>query len=164
MHRLFLPIFALCFVSACVARPQLMPKPATVPADIDLTGFWTLESDERDGRSEALVAVFIEHGQRLKVTQTDFALFISFDRSIVEEYRFGELRQINVGPVAAQRASGWEGGGYVIETLDADAMVLAERYRLSADGERLLRDLDIRRNERQFLSIRQVFQRDAGGR
>ena len=65
-------------------------------------------SDQRMKRSMpgSLVHVFLEAGKALKITQTADGVFISFDRSIVEEYRFGEKREINVGPVTADRVSG----------------------------------------------------------
>ncbi|MGB5246215.1 MAG: hypothetical protein WBN34_06680, partial [Woeseia sp.] len=51
-----------------------------------------------DGRIKGgLVYVFFENGEQLKISQTDHALFVSFDRAIVEEYRFGENRAIQVG-------------------------------------------------------------------
>ena len=47
------------------------------------------------------VHVFLEAGESLRITQTDYGLFISFDRAIVEEYRFGEQRTVSVGPIEA---------------------------------------------------------------
>jgi len=104
-----------------------------------------------------LVHVFLETGSSLKVTQTPHGLFISFDRAIVEEYRFGEKREINVGPVMADRVSGWEGNSYVIETLDKDGAKLIETYRLSEDGHKMFRTILIIQNGKSQLDVEQVF-------
>lgn len=109
----------------------------------------------RDG----LVHVFLETGKSLKITQTAHGIFISFDRSVVEEYRFGEKRQVSVGPVVAQRVSGWEGESYIIETLDADGVVLRERYWLSDDRQVLNRRVTISQKDQQQLDVRMVFDR-----
>jgi len=77
-----------------------------------------------------LVHVFLESGATLKITQTADGLFLSFDRAVVVEYRFGENREVQVGPVVADRVSGWEGGEYVAETLDQNNMKLTERFAL----------------------------------
>jgi hypothetical protein len=77
-----------------------------------------------------LVHVFLENGNTLKITQTADGMFLSFDRAVVVEYRFGENRQVRVGPVVADRVSGWEGREYVAETLDEDRMKLTERFAL----------------------------------
>jgi hypothetical protein len=69
-------------------------------------------------------------GTALKVTQTGSGLFFSFDRSVVEEYRFGENREVEVGAITAERVSGWEGRSYVIETLDKDGAKLIESWQL----------------------------------
>lgn len=94
--------------------------------------------------SGGLVYVFFENGRQLKITQTNSALFVSFDRAVVEEYRFGENREIRVGQASAQRVSGWENGDYVIETLDRNGMKLTERYQLAADGQALTRRVTFR--------------------
>jgi hypothetical protein len=99
--------------------------------------------------------VFLESGESLKVTQTSHGLFVSFDRAIVEEYRFGENREINIGPVAAQRVSGWDGAGYVIETLDKDGVILSERYSIEDDA--LLRRIRVVVNEDTTTDLTQTF-------
>ena len=77
--------------------------------EIDVARQRNPERSRRRSSDGTLVHVFLETGSRLKITQTGYGLFISFDRAIVEEYRFGEKRQISVGPVTADRVSGWEG-------------------------------------------------------
>ena len=107
-----------------------------------------------------LVHVFLEHGRRLKVTQTDNAIFISFDRAVVEEFRFGENRTVSVGPVIAARVSGWEGDAYVVETLDQNGMKLTERFELADGGETLRRTITLRaRNRKDSVTLVQKFDR-----
>ena len=96
-----------------------------------------------------LVHVFLTTGRSLRITQTDAGLFLSFDRAVVEEYRFGENREVRVGPVTAQRVSGWEGREYVVETLDRSGMKLTERLSLSADGQTLKRTIVLRSKKLQ---------------
>ena len=73
---------------------------------------------------------FWKFGESLRISQTDFGLFISYDRSVVEEYRFGENRLVSIGPIQAQRVSGWDGPVFVVETLDSDGSILFESWRL----------------------------------
>ena len=166
--------------------PQLTPVGEAIPAGISLAGRWQLRSDgdaaeklaaagandepvvpdrrkrgRRSGQSAdgQSVHVFIETGTKLKITQTNDGLFISFDRSVVEEYRFREHRNINVGPIQADRVSGWVDGRYVIQTLDAQAALLTETYALANDGQQLVRTVTIVYKEQETLSLQQVFDR-----
>jgi hypothetical protein len=91
-----------------------------------------------------LVHVFLENGKNLKITQVEFGLFISFDRSVVEEYQFGEARMMNIGGAQAQRVSGWESEDYVVETLGSEGMKLTERYHLIETESRLYRQVILR--------------------
>lgn len=105
-----------------------------------------------------LVHVFLENAARLRVTQTDAGLFMAFDRSVVEEYRFGEARIVNKGGAVAQRVSGWDGETYVIETLDQEGgMKLSERYRL--EGDSLNREIVLRSKELEEVRLTQSFAR-----
>lgn len=106
-----------------------------------------------------LVHVFLEHGKHLKITQTDAGMFLSFDRAIVEEFRFGENREVQVGPVVADRVSGWEGAEYVVETLDKNNMKLTERFALEQNGEVLRRTITLRGKDKQERTIVQLFDR-----
>ena len=171
-------------LSGCSTPPTLESKPAAVPAGLDLSGQWRITdesaetnrqivedrrraaggsgfSDPRRSKAKkgSLLYVFLETGTELKITQTDSGLFISFNRAIVEEYRFGENRGITVGPIAAVRASGWEDGGYVIETLGEKGNLLIERYLLEDDGRLLLRQISIFQKEELLLSVVQKFDR-----
>ena len=113
----------------------------------------------RDVAEGPSVFVFLRTGSKLKITQTPDGLFISFDRSVVEEYRFREHRIVNVGPIEADRASGWFDGKYVIRTLDAEGALLEESYQLQGDGDALLRSFAIVYEDRQILSVQQVYVR-----
>lgn len=115
--------------------------------------------DGRPGSSDVggLVHVFLENASRLKITQTVDGLFISFNRAVVEEYRFGEARLIRTGGAAAQRVSGWDGNQYVIETLGEDGMKLTERYALLKAGELLTREIVLRSKDLEQISIVQSY-------
>ena len=83
---------------------------------------------------------------------------MSFDRSVVEEYRFREQRLISIGPIEAERVSGWQDGRYVILTLDEQGALLTETYRLIEDDV-LERTMQIVYKEKEQLSIKQLFDR-----
>ncbi len=176
-------------LAACATREVLIPKSSVVPDGVDLSGEWQLSSDSRNTNREladaeyeaaggfddllgerpqtrrsrrdrrALVHVFLETGERLRITQTDYGLFISFDRAVVEEYGFGEHRQTNVGPVLAERVSGWEGHSYVVETLDREGSKLYERYRLEQSGRVLVRQIIIYDGDDVEMSLEQRYER-----
>jgi hypothetical protein len=116
------------------------------------------KKSSRKKNDDTQVHVFLETGRSLKITQVEKGLFVSFDRAIVEEYRFGEQRMANVGPVIADRVSGWENGGYVIETRDKEGAVLIETYRL--DGKDvMIRTIRIVHDDKPKLDVQQVFDR-----
>ncbi len=178
---------AVLVIAACGSTPPLPAKPATVPDGLDLSGDWTMRDASRStnrriraaereaagpqeslipgktkrssrGNSDVQVHVFLESGELLRITQTDYGLFISFDRAIVEEYRFGEQRMINVGPIQAERVSGWENNAYVIETRDKNGTMLIESYRLR-DADSLVRSVEITGDPTAALFVEQVFDR-----
>jgi len=181
-------VVAVVLLAGCGSAPPLPAKSAEVPAGIDLSGQWILSEDNRDTRraiadaerkaagaeeelipkstgtsksrrsSDVQVYVFLETGDSLRISQTDHGLFISFDRSVVEEYRFGEQRIVSVGPVEAERVSGWENGAYVIETRGKEGAMLIESYRLD-DNDRMIRSIRIVHRERDELNVSQVFER-----
>ena len=157
-------VVAAAILGGCAGkREQLVAKSAAVPTGIDLSGQWHLVGKDALTQervpTDAMVAVFLEAGESLRITQTEDGLFISFDRAIVEEYRFGELREVSVGPVVADRASGWDADRYVIETLDADGVKLLETWRLEEGGQSLLRTVTILDKQTRELDVRQVFER-----
>lgn len=110
------------------------------------------------GNPGGLVHVFLETGSTLKVTQTAAGLFLSFDRAVVVEYRFGENREVQVGPVIANRVSGWDGREYVAETLDQDNMKLTERFVL-INHHTLQRTIVFRSKNHEEETIVQTFDR-----
>jgi hypothetical protein len=105
-----------------------------------------------------LVHVFLESGRSLKITQTGSGMFLSFDRAVVVEYRFGEHREVEIGPVVAVRVSGWEGRTYVAETLDEKRMKLTERFAL-LDDHTLQRTIVLRGKNDEEETLVQTFDR-----
>lgn len=180
-------IFMACLMlAACAARPELVSKSATVPVGVDLSGQWQLriEPDSRPmsaGGSEpgvripprastrnpgrrgsrgdfgTAVRVFVENGESLKISQTAAGLFISFDRSVVEEYTFGENRVVSVGPIEAQRVSGWQNGSFVIQTLDEEGAILTESWRLAENGMVLVREISQTQGNKETFAVLQRF-------
>jgi hypothetical protein len=192
-------LMSAALLAGCAKREVLVSRPAQVPVNVNLSGMWQLQGDDRedarrlraairatDGvddreifrppdrqqpehiarRSDrrlkgGLVYVFLETGESLKVTQTDYGLFISFDRAVVEEYRFGENRMVNVGEVQAQRVTGWDGEELVVETLDRNRMKLTETFRLVDSGTVLERQITLRSAKGEVETIIQRFDRQA---
>jgi hypothetical protein len=145
----------LC-ISSCGADPILITRPDPVPAGLDISGTWiqTMSSGVSQPQArDTAVNVFVKTGKALKLTQTDTGLFVSFDRSVVEEYRFGENRMISIGEIDAERASGWAENGYVIETLDDDNALLIDTYRLRNEGESLRRTLVLLHRNKTLLDL-----------
>lgn len=164
-------------IAACAGTgpPRLDSVGDVIPVGVSLEGRWQLrpgaeDVDRRIRRSEyrssggkkgadgPSVFVFLRTGNRLKITQTPYALFVSFDRSVVEEYRFREHRPVSVGPIQADRASGWLDGAYVIRTLDGEGALLEERY-LPGGGDELVRTVSIVYRNEKVLSLEQVYER-----
>ena len=119
----------------------------------------TRKKKSRRNKEPSSVHVFLETGRDLKITQTIDGLFFSYDRSIVEEYRFREHRVINVGPIEADRVSGWVDDRYVVKTLDRQGALLTETWGLEDDGEQLIRTISIVYAEEHLLDLRQRFDR-----
>lgn len=182
--RIVIPLFVLaCVVSACSSPPILEPRRGGNPEQVDLSGNWVLRSGDElpvvheqtiripkgSSRNQATsrpapaerpsdgasVHLFLESGKMLKVSQTIYGIFFSFDRAVVEEYNFGENRTVSIGPIQARRVSGWEGDSFVVDTMDERGNVLTERWRLE-DGA-LVRDISIARSDTTSFSKRQVF-------
>jgi len=176
---------AVSLLFACVSAPALISKHAGVPVGVDLSGNWVVRQDSgaapMSGRSEASeplfplnkvkrsrrtrsssgvsAQVFLEFGELVKITQTYFGLFISYDRSVVEEYTYGENRIISIGPIKAMRVSGWEGAAFAVETLDDSGSVLFESWHLEKDGAVLIRDIRIGKGDKDSFVHQQVFDR-----
>jgi len=173
-------------LAACAARPELVPKSAIVPVGVNLSGQWQLRvesgsralppsgadhgirmppvsSTRKKGRRSSrgnfgtAVRVFVENGESLKISQTVAGLFISFDRSVVEEYTFGENRIVSVGPIEAQRVSGWLNGSFVIQTLDEEGAILTESWRLAEGGKVLVREISESKGDQEKFSALQRF-------
>ena len=185
---MFSALTLLFLLSGCGAKPSLVSKTAGVPVGVDLSGYWTLRSDSNSDRiavpgdrddqiilvprsdrssrsrrqrsgSGSAAHVFLENGRNLKISQTFFGLFISYDRSIVEEYSYGENRIVTIGPIEALRVSGWDGQSFVVETLDDSGTTLFESWALTEEGDVLVRDIRISKKEKDSFTHHQVFDR-----
>ena len=177
---------AALLLTACATPEVLIRRDSAVPAGVDLSGQWRIRPDMANDQrrlqeairktsgarsssgsrnskprkvSGGVVHVFLETGEQLKVTQTASALFISFDRSIVEEFRFGEARIISVGEVQAQRVTGWEEQQLIVETLDKHGVKLTDRFQLTDDGETLRREITLRSKKHEEQQVIQAFDR-----
>jgi hypothetical protein len=188
MTKTLVLVLSAILTAGCVGNPQLAPRPGGNPEQVDLSGRWMLRNGSeravsneqtiripppagirgptyqrpraRKSRSNgSALRVFLLSGRSLKVTQTDYGLFFSFDRAIVEEYNFGENRKVSVGPIEGQRVSGWDGRAFVTETMDADGNVLTELWRLEEGGDLLVRDVSIGDESAVEFSTQQVFVR-----
>ena len=179
---LFLFSFLL---TACAGTEPLPPRSGGNPEQVDMSGQWTMRgssglarSDEQTIRMPPLVGqptsqrrrtssrpdgssmnVFLTSGKDVKITQTVYALFFSFDRAIVREYNFGENRTVSVGPIEGQRVAGWDGAVFMVETMGRDGDVLTEAGSLTEGGAVLVRDLSMRKGENTSFATRQVFDR-----
>jgi len=179
----------LSSLGACAGKPVLPSRSGANPAGVDLSGSWQLRDEfgapiVRDGEQEQTIRmprrsesrqpqrdsrpprtkggdvhIFLETGKVLKLSQTKDGLFISFDRAIVEEYAFGENRIVSVGPIEAQRVSGWVGDAFVVETLDDRGALLTESWALDEGDSALVRDVSISEGESVQFSTQQVFDR-----
>ncbi len=178
-------MFGFLFMVGCGSAPVLESKSSIVPVGVDLTGYWLVRSDPKAGRmtnsdgagewlipsnrsrnsrrkrntSEGSAQVFLEYGEKLKITQTRYGLFISYDRSIVEEYTFGENRLVSIGPIEALRVSGWEGNAFVVETLDDSGATLFETWHLDGNDTELIRNIRISKGESDSFVRQQIFDR-----
>ena len=167
--RILLAANLMLALTACATQEPLVPHSADPLEGVDFSGTWLLrdidsddqrdiiralhraEGDKSGGKRSrksansrnrsALVHVFLETGKLLKIVQTPYAFFVSVDRSVVEEFRFGEHRSINVGQIVAERVSGWDGPVYVVETRDKNGIKLIERFWLSDDKSILNREI-----------------------
>jgi hypothetical protein len=175
---------SLLLLAGCSSEPVLLSKNPVVPVGVDLSGRWIVRSDSSNQRfradsgeerlipssrpqrsrrqrssSGATVQIFIEFGRSLKITQTNYGIFISYDRSVVEEFTFGENRIVSIGPIEAVRVSGWEDNSFVVETVDETGTRLYEAWHLDADNAVLMRDVRISKGEDDTYKLRQIFDR-----
>ena len=175
-------------MAGCASAPPLERKSAANTSAVDLSGEWTLRGGEKASRPPLAdgeqpiwipkrttqrqqrpqrprrsggraVSVFLETGTALRITQTEYGLFISFDRAVVEEYTFGEDRIVAVGPIEAQRVSGWEGRAFVVETMDEEGVRLRETWSLTDQGAALVRRIAVVKGDVEEFSMEEVFDR-----
>ena len=179
-----LMILSFSILIACASEEVILEsKSSGVPVRVDLTGLWSARPDPNVARvpdtqglqdtivindrmnrsrrqrnqSGPSVQMFLEFGGSLKLIQTNYSLFISYDRSIVEEYTFGENRVVSIGPIEARRVSGWQGDKFVVETLDDSGTILFETWYLASDGATLVRDIRIAKGDTETYRYKQFF-------
>ena len=179
-----LMILSFSILMACASEEVILEsKSSGVPVRVDLTGLWSARPDPNVARvpdtqglqdtivindrmnrsrrqrnqSGSSVQMFLEFGGSLKLIQTNYSLFISYDRSIVEEYTFGENRVVSIGPIEARRVSGWQGDKFVVETLDDSGTILFEAWYLASDGATLVRDIRIAKGDTETYRYKQFF-------
>lgn len=182
------PVLMAMLLASCASKgPVLVARDAVAPAGIDLSGSWIFRADpsvrrlppqeegirigrEQGGRRQSesrsskrrgsgmSAQVFIENGENLKLTQTEYGLFISYDRSVVEEFTFGENREVTIGPIEAQRVSGWDGNKFIAETRDAAGNILVETWALR-EKDILVRNLRILDRDKEKFEQQQIFDR-----
>jgi len=180
-------IFAVAILSlaGCGNREILEPRGSRAPPGVDFSGTWVISEKDSDtqssirraiyqtdggkvresrprpahrrGKHSGLVDVFLETGRMLKITQTPYGFFISVDRSVVEEFSFGEQRTVSVGKIVAQRVSGWDGNVYVVETLDENGMKLTERFSVEKETAMLRREITFRSRKDKSVTVIQRF-------
>ncbi len=109
--------------------------------------------------SRGVAHLFFENTKKIKITQTNYSLFINFNRSVVEEYSFGEVKKITLGNVIARRSSGWVNNSYRIETLDDYGMKITEEYKLTGSSNNLERMLIFRDRDLNEIRILQIYQK-----
>lgn len=186
MSRLTLCVLMIVLtIVGCAHREVLPPMShgSVAPVGVDFSGTWVLRIDESDGQrsinravtqvggysnrasskrkpGKGQVQVFLETGKLLKITQTIDGFFVSIDRSVVEEFRFGENRLINVGEIEAQRVSGWDGPVYMVQTLDKNGMRMVDRFWLSENENTLLREITFHGRNDESATVKQYFDRE----
>ncbi|MEM7431571.1 MAG: hypothetical protein AAF351_06490 [Pseudomonadota bacterium] len=160
-HTKLLLIIASILLASCATKELLVPKKGDAPVGVDLSGDWVLVGTDGSNQPKARdtrVYLFLETGKVVKATQTVDGMFFSYNRSIVEEYRFGEHRTVRIGEVEAERVSGWEGSAYVVETLDEDGARLIERWKVNA-ADQMNRSVMIVARGASLMSMTQTFER-----
>ena len=178
-------VVLLMTLAGCGSKEVLERRNGVAPDGVDFSGTWVIrENDSADQRSirraiiqtdggkhteskrrsasgrrkhSGLVDVFLETGRTLKITQTPYGFFVSVDRSVVEEFSFGEQRMVSVGNIVGQRVSGWDGSVYVVETLDKNGMKLTERFSVSEDKNVLQREITFRSRKKEEVTVVQRF-------
>jgi hypothetical protein len=186
VHRLsrIALLIALSAIAGCAAKEVLQPLPnsSVAPDGVDFSGTWVMRDDESDGQrsinravsqvggssvnsssksgsKNGRVQVFLETGSQLKIIQTPDGFFVSLDRSVVEEFRFGENRIINIGEIEAQRVSGWDGPVYTVITLDSNGMKMIDRFWLGDNIDVLLREITFLGRNNEQATVNQFFDR-----
>ncbi len=140
-------------------QDRMEPERLRVPSSRDASSRASSGPRAKPGRK---VRSFLEFGKSLRITQLDSAMLISFDRAIVVEYRYGEHRMTNVGPIAGERTTGFRGESLEIITLDDDGAQMTETWRLQRRGDVLERRVRIVRGKKDLYDLRESYRRTGG--
>lgn len=183
-----LNVTTLCILllAGCSAPPDLIAFGAARTSETDFTGSWhrnesinptnlpavPLEADQQQAAQKRRpssrpkgpgLAIFYDglylSAKNIRMTQDETVLFVKFDLARVEEYRFGEKRLANIGPLSILRVSGWEGDQYVVRSVTDDGTNVEDRYYLSNNGLRLHRVVSVEGRDQSKNTVRQVFDR-----
>ncbi|MEM1174529.1 MAG: hypothetical protein AAGI27_06925 [Pseudomonadota bacterium] len=182
-----LPMLCLLALAGCASGLKLPSPSGAFPSEIEFEGDWRrIESREEDrmepdrlnlptsreatarrssgpkAKPGRKVRAFLEYGRQLRITQLDTALLISFDRSIVREYRYGEHRMTNVGPIVGERTTGFNGDVLEVITLDDAGGLMTESWRVKRSGRQLERRVTIIKGKRDLYELRETYVRDPG--
>ncbi len=141
-------------------QDRMEPERLRVPTTRQATSRASSGPKAKPGRK---VRSFLEFGKTLRITQLDSAMLISFDRAIVVEYRYGEHRMANVGPIAGERTTGFRGESLEIITLDDDGAQMTETWRLQRRASALERRVTIVKGNKELYSLRETYRRTDGG-
>ncbi len=183
--RALLPL-ALLALTGCASGLKLPDPSRDFPSDLAFAGDWQrVEFREQDqmeperlrmpttreaasgsgprAKPGRKVRSFLEYGKTLRITQLDTAILFSFDRAVVVEYRYGEHRMTNVGPIPGERTTGFKGETLEIVTLDDDGAQMTETWRLQRRGDVLERRVSIVRRNKDLYSLRESYRRTGGG-
>tara|TARA_Y100000389_G_scaffold201599_1_gene244720 strand:- start:6788 stop:7366 length:579 start_codon:yes stop_codon:yes gene_type:complete len=171
----------LLILIGCASKDIILEtKETSAPIGVDFSGLWQIKhesnsispffnnrslgnlennlSRRQNSHLNSLIKLFFESGKSLKISQTEFSLFISYDRSVVEEYTFGEDRLVSIGPIKARRASGWQDSAFVVDTIDESGTILSESWRLNLNDMTLVREIKITIGETETYKNRQSYE------
>ena len=121
--------------------------------------FSSSANQQNKRNSDYVAHLFLRDANRIKITQTRYALYIDFNRSIVEEYKNNRIETIELGEIKVQRSSGWQNGYYLIDTLDDRGMKITETYSLVNQNKNLQRKIILRDKDENEVVIERLYNR-----
>ena len=121
--------------------------------------FSSSANQQNKRNSDYVAHLFLRDANRIKITQTRYALYIDFNRSIVEEYKNNRIETIELGEIKVQRSSGWQNGYYLIDTLDDRGMKITETYSLVNQNKNLQRKIILRDKDENEVVLERLYNR-----